>query len=229
MVMDPIAERLDAIRRRIEAAAGRAGRDPADIRLVAVSKTRTVDEIRAAVAAGLHEFGENRAQELRDKSPFFGTDVIWHFIGRLQTNKVKYVVPGAALVHSLDRIDLAHELDRRAAATAAPVAVLVEVNTSGESSKAGVSPAELHGFLDALRAFTRLRVQGLMTMAAPGDPAAARTSFRALRRLRDDLRRLPGFDGLVDLSMGMSDDFEIAIEEGATIVRIGTAIFGPRQ
>lgn len=227
--MDSVAERVRIVRQRIEAAARRAGRDPGAVRLLAVSKTQPVEAIAAAIAAGVREFGENRAQEFRAKVPLVGQDVTWHFIGRLQTNKVKYVIPGAALIHSLDRLALAAELERRAEQAGVEVNALVEVNTSGEASKGGVSPAELPGFVSALTEFGRIRVRGLMTIAAPGDPLAARASFRRLRELRDALREAPGGAELTELSMGMSDDFEIAVEEGATIVRIGTAIFGPRR
>lgn len=227
--MNPVAERLDVVRQRIVAAARRGGRDPAEVRLVAVSKTRPVDEISLAMEAGQREFGENRAQEFRDKIRLLGPEVIWHFLGRLQTNKVKYVVPGACLIHSLDRLDLAAELNLRAEKAGTEVAALVEVNTSGEATKGGVAPQRLAEFTTSLAAFPRVRVRGLMTMAAPGDQAAARESFRTLRELRDRLRAAPGGVDVSELSMGMSDDFEIAIEEGATIVRIGTAIFGPRE
>lgn len=223
-----IAARLTAVRERIAAAAMRAGRQVSDVTLVAVSKTQPVAAIAAARAAGARAFGENRAQELRDKLSAI-TDVEWHFIGRLQTNKVKYVVPGASLVHSLDRLELAAELDRRAAQAGVTVAALVEVNTSDETSKAGVAPAALRGFLAGLQGFTNLHVQGLMTMAAPDDPVRARASFRQLRQLRDELRGTPAGADLRELSMGMSDDFEIAVEEGATIVRVGSAIFGARR
>jgi pyridoxal phosphate enzyme (YggS family) len=141
-----IAARLAAVRERIAAAAARAGRRAEEIKLVAVSKTQPVDMIAAAVAAGAREFGENKAQELRDKMPQFGPEINWHFIGRLQTNKVKYVVPGACLIHSLDRLDLASALDRHAERAGAAVAALIEVNTSGEASKAGLLPAELPDF-----------------------------------------------------------------------------------
>lgn len=224
-----IAARLTAVRERIAAAAARAGRRAEAIRLVAVSKTQPVDMIAAAVAAGAREFGENKAQELRDKMPQFAPGISWHFIGRLQTNKIKYVVPGACLIHSLDRLDLATGIDQHAERAGRVVAVLIEVNTSGEESKAGLSPAELPDFLARLSAYEHLRVQGLMTMAAPGDQERARESFRLLRRLRDELHATPSGAGLVELSMGMSGDYEIAVEEGATIVRVGTAIFGARR
>lgn len=226
--MDSVTERLASVRERIAAAARAAGRDPVEVRLVAVSKTQPPLAIAAAVAAGATEFGENRAQELRDKAPQFGPNVVWHFIGRLQTNKVKYVVPGAALIHSLDRHDLAAEIDRRAARASLRQPVLIEVNTSGEASKGGVGPADLEAFAASLAEFANIEPRGLMTMAAPGDPVAARAAFRRLRELRDQLRA-GGTGEWPELSMGMSDDFELAIAEGATIVRIGTAIFGSRH
>jgi pyridoxal phosphate enzyme (YggS family) len=221
-----VAERLGAVRAKIAAAAARAGRPPEGVRLLAVSKTKPEALIRAAYAAGQRDFGENYVQELVAKAPALADlpDLRWHVIGPLQRNKVKQVVPVAALVHTVDRAELASELDKRAAAAGRVVAVLLEVNVSGEASKAGCSPDAAHRLADAVRALPHLRLAGLMTIPPDsGEREQARPFFAALRELRG---RLGG--DLAELSMGMSQDFEIAIEEGATIVRVGTAIFGAR-
>jgi len=216
-----IAARLSEVRARIAAACAKAGRDPAGVTLIAVSKLQPPEAIREAWAAGQRDFGENYAQELRDKMKALADlpAIRWHAIGHLQTNKVKYVA-GKALVHTIDRADLARELVRRGGGSAA---CLVEVNVADEPQKSGVSPSALHVLLGELRAIEGLEVRGLMCIPPEADdPEEARRWFRALRELRD--RHLPGGA----LSMGMSHDFEVAIEEGATFVRVGTAIFGPR-
>jgi pyridoxal phosphate enzyme (YggS family) len=228
-----LAANLAAVRARLARAARRAGRDPGDVLLCAVSKTQPPAAIRAAHAAGQRCFAENYAQELRDKAAELGdlADLTWHFIGPLQRNKVKYVVGTAALVQSVDSVRLLEELGRRAAQAGAPLPCLVEVNIAGEATKSGVAPAELPALLDAFAAQPALSCLGLMTMPPfADDPEAARPHFRALRALRDReaARPRPRVD-LRHLSMGMSQDFEVAIEEGATIVRVGTAIFGARS
>jgi len=218
-----IAERLSGIRARIDAAARAAGREPAEVTLVAVSKLQPVEAIREAYAAGQRDFGENYAQELRDKLAALAElpGLRWHAIGRLQTNKAKYVAGKVALVQTVDRVELGRELARRAGPSG--LDALVEVNVGGEAQKHGVPPAELPGRLSELRAVDGLRLRGLMCIPPVVDDAeAARPHFRLLRRLRDEL--VPG--GL--LSMGISADFEAAIAEGATHVRVGTAIFGAR-
>ena len=213
------AERLAAVRVRIAAAARRVDRDPASIRLVAVSKTQSVDAVRAAVAAGQMLFGENRAQELVQKADAIAAE--WHFIGHLQTNKVRQVVGRATLIHGVDSIPLAEEIARRKGPP-----VLVQVNTSGEGSKSGVDPADAIRFCSDVAAICELR--GLMTIPAPTeDPEGSRSAFRVLRELAAE-GRAKGL-GTHELSMGMSDDFEVAIEEGATLVRLGTVLFGPRS
>ncbi len=218
-----VATRLDAIRAQVEAAARGAGRDPASVTLIAVSKLQPAEAIREAYAAGQRDFGENYAQELRDKLAALADldGIRWHAIGPLQTNKAKYVAGRVTLVQTLDRVELARELVRRAGPGG--VDALVEVNVAGEAQKHGVLPAELPSRLAELRAVDGLRVRGLMCIPpAAEDPEASRPYFSRLRALRDE--RLPG--GL--LSMGMSADFSIAIAEGATHVRVGTAIFGAR-
>ncbi|HEY3365595.1 MAG TPA: YggS family pyridoxal phosphate-dependent enzyme [Symbiobacteriaceae bacterium] len=226
--MSNILSNVEWIRSRVADAARRAGRDPTDVTIIAVSKTRTVAEIREVLAAGITQFGENRVQELQEKWPVI--TATWHLIGSLQTNKVKLALEMADLIHSLDRDSLAEELAKQAERRGAPCRALVEVNVSGEDSKAGISPAELPGFLRRISERGHILVEGLMTMAPlSDDPEAARPHFRRLRQLADQLRgeNLSGVN-LHHLSMGMSGDFEVAIEEGATLVRIGTAIFGAR-
>ena len=213
------AERLAAVQARIGAAARRANRDAASIRLVAVSKTQSVEAVREAVAAGQVLFGENRAQELVQKADAVPAE--WHFIGHLQTNKVRQVVGRATLIHGVDSLALAEEVARRKGPP-----VLVQVNTSGEASKAGVDPADAIRFCSEIAAICELR--GLMTIPAPTeDPERSRSAFRVLSELAAE-GRAKGL-GTHELSMGMSDDFEVAIEEGATLVRLGTILFGPRS
>lgn len=228
-----IAERVAAVRERIAAAAARAGRDPGAVTLVAVSKSVPVAAMREAYAAGIRHFGENRAQEARDKFPAFGDDVHWHFVGRLQTNKVKYIVRHCHLLHSLDRVALAQEVDRRASRCGRVLPCLVEVNVAGEATKAGLPPEKVIPFLQQVAGRPGLRVVGLMTVAPRADnPEEMRPVFRRLRQLLEEAaercRGLPGIE-MRHLSMGMTDDFEVAVEEGATIVRIGRAIFGERE
>ena len=222
-----IAARLADVRRQIEQAAANAGR-PGGVRLLAVSKTKPADAIRAAYAAGQREFGENYAQELAQKAEALRDldGIVWHFIGRLQRNKAKQVVQVAQAVHTVDRAELAAELGKRAAAAGVMVRVLVEVNVSGEASKGGCAPADLGAVLAAVRAAPSLTAVGLMTIPPDtDDPNEARPFFAALRRLRDEHG---GAAALPELSMGMTHDFPVAIEEGSTIVRVGTAIFGAR-
>jgi PLP dependent protein len=223
-----IAARLGDVRRQIEEAAARAGR-PGGVRLLAVSKTKPPEAIRAAYAAGQRDFGENYAQELAQKAAALGDldGIVWHFIGRLQRNKAKQVVEVARSVHTVDRVELAEELGKRAAARGVSVDVLIEVSVSGEAQKGGCAPEDLGRVLDAVRKAPSLRAVGLMTIP-PETPDAegARPTFAALRALRD---RHGGASELPELSMGMTHDFRVAIEEGSTIVRVGTAIFGARQ
>ncbi|RMH39467.1 MAG: YggS family pyridoxal phosphate-dependent enzyme [Deltaproteobacteria bacterium] len=217
-----MAARLAAVRARIAEAAGRAGRDPSEVRIVGVTKRHPAAVVDAAFAAGLRDAGENYAQELARKraDAACGAQVRWHFIGRLQTNKVKLVAGAVDLIHAVDSDRLAREIDRRAAA---PQRVLVAVNVAGEASKSGVAPADLPRLIDAIADLPRVDCAGLMTMPPlAADPEANRRHFAALRDLRD--RHLPGGE----LSMGTTGDYPVAVEEGATLVRIGTALFGPR-
>jgi pyridoxal phosphate enzyme (YggS family) len=213
-----VAAAVAGVRERIAAACSRAGRDPASVRLVAVSKTKPVELLRAAQAAGQSIFGENYAQDLREKADAL-PGVEWHFIGALQTNKAKLVVGRAALIHTCDRLALAQELSKRAQSAGLMQPVLLEVNVGREPQKAGALPEDVPALLEKIRALPSLAPLGLMCIPpAEGDP---RAHFRSLRRLGQEL-------GLPELSMGMSADYEIAIEEGATLVRVGTAIFGER-
>jgi PLP dependent protein len=197
------------------------------VRIVAVTKTHGPEAVRAAVAAGLRDVGENRVQEAMEKQDALaGVRVDWHLIGTLQRNKARHAVGRFAVIHSVDRLDLAAELDRRAA-EGSRQAVLVQVNCSDEPQKGGVEPGSVPALLEALGGFTRLEVRGLMTMSAlTDDVAEQRRAFRRLRELRDageqSGHRLP------ELSMGMSGDFPVAVEEGATMIRIGTLLFGER-
>jgi pyridoxal phosphate enzyme (YggS family) len=215
-----IATSLRGVRERIDRACDRAKRDPASVRLVAVSKVQPIEAIREALEAGQRDFGENYAQELREKADAIGSSVEWHFLGALQTNKVKMIVGRVALLHTCDRPSLAQELNKRAASLGVVQRVLVEVNLAREPQKGGIAPADLPAFVATLRKLPSLRCEGLMCI--PPAEEEARLHFRRLRELRDELGVLP------ELSMGMSADYETAIEEGATIVRVGTAIFGER-
>ncbi len=225
-----IAEALSSVRARMDAAARGAGRDPASVKLVAVSKTKTVAAIREAYAAGQRAFGESYAQELDEKANALADlkDLEWHFIGHLQSNKAKYVARVAHLVHAVHSRDLAAELGKRAASAGrAPLSVLVEVKLSEEATKHGAAPSELGELLDAIEKDERLRLRWLMTMPPldASDLDVAKRVFEELAALR---MRHGGPSRLPELSMGMTHDFETAIACGATIVRVGTAIFGER-
>ncbi|CAB3930922.1 YggS family pyridoxal phosphate-dependent enzyme [Achromobacter insolitus] len=231
--VDTMAGRLAQIQQRIASACERAGRSPDSVTLLPVSKTFGEDAIREAMALGLTRYGENKTQEIRRKATALaGLGLQWVLIGHLQTNKARDAARDAAEVQSLDRVELAEALHRRLTNEGRTLDVLVQVKTSSEPSKYGMDPADVAGFLRRVATdFPTLRVQGLMTLAVNSpDPAEVRACFRALRELRDRLRQenLPGVS-LDRLSMGMSGDFELAIEEGSTEVRIGSAIFGARH
>ncbi len=227
--LDVIAFNLRAVRERIAAAARRVKRDPEGVTLLAVTKGVDTDSIATAIAAGVGDLGENRVQEAAGKIPLL-PPARWHLVGRLQTNKAKRALELFGLIHSLDRPSLAEELSRRAGERGRGVEVLVEVNVAGEAQKGGVALADAVDFVRYAAALPGIGIQGLMTVAPlVADPQETRPVFRALRGLADRLRRLaiPGVE-MRYLSMGMSNDFEVAVEEGADLVRIGTAIFGPR-
>jgi pyridoxal phosphate enzyme (YggS family) len=225
-----VAANLAAVRERIALAAARAGRSPERILLVGVSKTVDVERIRQAIAAGLPALGENRVQEARAKIEALGRPVPWHLVGRLQSNKAREAVRLFDLIHSLDRLALAGELHRHAKAAGKVVDVLVQVNIGGEEAKGGAAPAELKALLEQIAPLEGIRARGLMAIPPwAGDAEESRRWFRQLRELRDAAAEwgIAGVE-MEHLSMGMSGDFEVAIEEGATIVRIGTAVFGER-
>ncbi len=220
--MSGLAERLAEVRERMAAACARVGRAPGSVTLVAVSKLKPAALIREAYAAGQRDFGENYAQELRDKAAELADlkELRWHAIGPLQTNKVKYVAKAAHAYHALERLEVAEELSRRR--LEAPLPCHVEVNVGGEASKSGLAPERVEDFLKAVRGLPGLRIDGLMSLPPPtDDEQVARGYFRALRQLAER-------HGLPGLSMGTTHDYELAIEEGATLVRVGTAIFGER-
>jgi PLP dependent protein len=227
-----ITRNLAAVRARITRAAERAGRDPDEVRLLPISKTVEEPRLRMAIAAGCRTFGENKVQEARRKSEALADagQLEWVIVGHLQTNKAKYVARFACELQALDSVRLAEALERRLELEDRELDVLVQVNTSGEPSKFGLPPAEVATFLAELPRFPRLRVRGLMTLAIlSGDAERVRGCFARLRTLRDRLREdAPVGVTLDELSMGMSGDYEIAVEEGATVVRVGQAIFGAR-
>jgi pyridoxal phosphate enzyme (YggS family) len=226
--MSPIAHNLKAVHAAIAAAAHRAGRDPAAVRLVAVSKTVDLERLRAAIAAGQNLFGENYLQEAKAKIEALGVGISWHLVGHLQTKKAKGAVELFDLIHAVDRLKLARALETAAARRGQVQDILIQVNQGGEATKSGVAPDAAPELLHEVARLPHLRVLGLMTMPPWfHDPEAVRPYFRALRELRDQLRDLSGLP-LPELSMGMSGDYEVAVEEGATLVRVGTAIFGAR-
>jgi pyridoxal phosphate enzyme (YggS family) len=221
-----VASRYEAVRRQVADAADLVGRSWEEVTIVGVTKTVGIDDIRAALAAGISDFGENRVQEFLGKYGLFPT-ASWHFIGSLQTNKVKDVVGRACLIHSVDSLHLLDEIGRRAQAAGVVQPVLLQVNVSGEGSKHGFECCDVREALIEASHLPNVAVRGLMTMAPLGRPEDARWVFRELRELRDSLREMPlnGVE-LNELSMGMSNDFRVAVEEGSTIVRVGRAIFG---
>ncbi|MCY4615082.1 MAG: YggS family pyridoxal phosphate-dependent enzyme [Chloroflexi bacterium] len=226
-----IATRLEAVRERVAAACERAGRDPAGVTTVGVTKTHPVDAVEEALAAGQVDLGENRAQELvpkAEQAADMGLVPRWHFIGGLQRNKVRQVLPHIAVLHSLDSLRLATEIEKRAEQGRSPnpdvpLPCYLEVNVGGEDSKQGVAPGEVAELLRATAELRHVDVAGLMTVAPQvDDPELVRPVFRELRELAEA-------HGLAELSMGMTEDYEVAIEEGATVVRLGRVIFGPRR
>lgn len=223
-----IADNLATIRGRIEAACARAGRDPGSVTLMAVSKNQPPDRVQAAADLGLTLFGENRVQEARVKIPQCPAKLCWHMIGHLQSNKCRDAVPLFEMIQSVDSLALAQEVAKVAEKRAKQMPVLLEVNVAGESSKFGWNPDRLLAEFESANALARLEIHGLMTVAPYSvDPERVRPVFRRLRELRDRCAEILGAP-LPVLSMGMSGDLEVAIEEGATLVRIGTALFGAR-
>lgn len=220
--------RLERIREGMARAAERSGRDPAGVLLVAVSKSHPPEAVQQAAALGVTVFGENRVQEARAKIPLCPSHLRWHLIGHLQSNKARDAVRGFEMIHSVDSLRLARELQDQAAKQARTLRILLEVNIAGESSKFGYPPDRVLAELEELNVLSRLEIHGLMTMPPwTPEPEKARPTFRRLRELRQQCEDRLGAP-LAHLSMGMSGDYEVAIEEGATIVRIGTALFGER-
>ncbi|HXY35088.1 MAG TPA: YggS family pyridoxal phosphate-dependent enzyme [Planctomycetaceae bacterium] len=221
-----IAENLTRIRARIDAACRRAARSSADVRLVAVTKSARLEWIEALVARGVHDLGESRPQQLLERAEQIAAPVRWHLIGHLQRNKVRKVLPVAAWLHSVDSLALATRIDGIATELGLRSRLLLEVNVSGEASKNGFTPAQLQANWAALCGLSHLEIGGLMTMAPFSEkPEESRPTFRGLRQLRDHLAASPGARQLAELSMGMSGDFETAVEEGATMIRVGTILF----
>jgi pyridoxal phosphate enzyme (YggS family) len=221
---------IERIRNRIAEAASRSGRNVSNIRLMAVTKTVDDDRIMAAIGAGVNIIGESYVQEAKRKIEKMGRPIEWHMIGYLQSNKAKYAVRLFDMIHSVDRMDLAAELDRRAGMTGCRMNILIEVNTSGEKTKSGVHHREAMQLIKEVAPLENLSIRGLMTMPPWfDDPEDARPYFATLRALRDRAmeEQISGVE-MVELSMGMSGDFEVAVEEGATIVRVGRSIFGER-
>jgi len=224
-----IAHNLAQVRRRIADAAQRAGRSPEEVTLVAVTKTLPPEIIRLAYEAGQRDFGENRIEELEEKMPHLPSDIRWHMVGHIQSRKARRVVGRCYLIHSVDSIKLAQRLNRYVGESGEPLSVLLEVNVGREESKYGFLPERVIDAAATIVALPRLQVEGVMTMAPiVADPEDARPIFCALRELRHHLIRQTFQAEWRHLSMGMTDDFEVAVEEGATIVRIGRAIFGER-
>ncbi|MEO6741303.1 MAG: YggS family pyridoxal phosphate-dependent enzyme [Chthoniobacteraceae bacterium] len=227
---DPSIEgRLAAVQNEIAVAAARAGREAGDVTLIAVSKTHPPESVSAVLDAGQCIFGESRVQEARAKIPLVPGRARWHFIGHLQRNKIRHALPLFELFHGVDSIEIAGDIERIAAEDGALPRVLLEVNVAGEASKFGFSPEKIRGQIEELLSFRRLTIEGLMCIPPPQPRAEmARKFFVTLRELRDQLEREFRIS-LPQLSMGMSGDFAVAIEEGATLVRVGTAIFGERS
>ncbi len=223
-----LAANLDSIQKRIAAACGRAGRGPDSVTLLAVTKTQPPEVVSAAAKLGLVLFGENKVQEAKGKIPLCPGNLRWHFIGHLQSNKCRDAVELFKMIQSVDSLPLAQEINKRAEQAARTMPVLMEVNVAGEASKFGYRPEQLLAELKELNALPRIEIHGLMTVPPyVTEPEKARPHFRRLRELKERAEAVLGAP-LPHLSMGMSGDFEIAIEEGATMVRIGTELFGPR-
>jgi pyridoxal phosphate enzyme (YggS family) len=227
-----IAENVRYVRERIERACERSGKNPQSVRLIAITKTFDAAKVRGAVESGISDIGENFVQELLEKREATNNPAIrWHFVGHLQSNKVKFIADFVHLIHSVDRPSVAEEINKRGAKIGRVVEALVEVNTTGEQTKFGVKPEETVEFIRSIAHLRNLRIKGLMTIGPfLPNPEDSRPAFRTLRALSDEVRKeeIENVE-MTDLSMGMTHDFEVAIEEGATMVRLGTAIFGPRK
>ncbi len=225
-----LKENLAAVEQKIQAACARAGRSRNEVTLIAVSKTKPVEMLAEVYDAGIRDFGENKPQELRDKHPQLPGDIRWHMIGHLQRNKIKYIIDKVCMIHSVDSVRLAQAIDEAAGKLGIVMPVLVEVNVAGEESKDGIRPEETEDFVREISVLPNIRVEGLMTIAPyTENPEENRPYFRKLSKLCVDIKE-KNIDNvsMCSLSMGMTGDYEIAIEEGATMVRVGTGIFGER-
>ena len=226
-----VKENLQKVERRIEEACKRAGRSRDEVTLIAVSKTKPVEMIREAMDGGIEDFGENKVQEMCGKMEEIKEPLRWHLIGHLQRNKVKYVVGKAFLIHSVDSLRLAEEIQKEAEKKNVVCPILVEINIGEEESKSGIKKEEAIELVKQISALSRVRIKGLMCVPpATPDPENSRGYFRRMKQLREEIQKLelPGVE-MKELSMGMTGDFEVAVEEGATYVRVGTAIFGERN
>uniref|UniRef100_A0A7V4KF86 Pyridoxal phosphate homeostasis protein n=1 Tax=Fervidobacterium pennivorans TaxID=93466 RepID=A0A7V4KF86_FERPE len=225
---EELRKNYDTVLNNIRIHAEKVGRSCNEIKLVAVTKTQPIEVLNLALSVGIKVFGENYAQELRDKAKVLqNLGVEWHFIGRIQTNKVKYIVPVAKLIHSVYRLEELEEIDKVAKKLDKTQLVLLEVNVSGEGTKAGLQAEQVRNFLIQASKYTNVKIVGLMTMAPYIEPEMTRPYFKKLKALRDELKS--DFPDVVELSMGMTNDYTVAVEEGSTIVRIGTALFGERK
>ncbi len=224
-----VKDQLQYVNERIAAACSRSGRNPGDVTIVAVTKTLPPEVINEAIDAGLTRIGENRVQEYLDKKPSLLPHT-FHMIGALQRNKVRHIIDSVSLIHSVDSLDLVEEIEKRAAAAGRKIEVLLEVNTSGEASKHGVAPIEVQSLANDIVNLPHVSLRGLMTVAEfAGNPEDVRPSFRMLRAMRGELQKKYPSERITELSMGMTNDYVVAIEEGATLVRLGTALFGMRN
>ncbi len=226
-----IRERLEKVQNSISEAVKASGRDDKDVTLIAVSKTKPVEMIKEVYDAGIRDFGENKVQEIIDKYPKLPSDIRWHLIGHLQTNKVKYIIDKVCMIHSVDSLKLAQEISRQAIKHNVTADILIEVNVAGEDTKFGVKPEDTLSLCEEISALANVRIRGLMTVAPfVDDPEENRAVFCTLRQLFVDIDAKNIDNVCMDcLSMGMSNDYTVAIEEGATFVRVGTSIFGQRD
>lgn len=230
MRQEEITQNLQEVRRRIQRACERAGRDPGEVTLIAVSKTKPLADLQAAYGAGARDFGENKVQEILEKAPAMPEDARFHMIGHLQRNKVRQVLPHAVLIHSVDSVRLAQQIQQEAERLDRTADILLEVNVAGEESKFGFSPEETEEAVKTISRFPQLRIRGLMTIAPfVDDPEENRGIFQKLYQLSVDIKK-KNIDNVTMnvLSMGMTGDYEVAVEEGATMIRVGTGIFGAR-
>lgn len=227
-----VCDNIEQVQKRIIDAANKCGRNPSDIKLIAVTKTKPVEALKEAYRCGMTDFGENRPQELAAKYPEFAdTEVKWHLIGQLQKNKVKYIIDKTELIHSVDSFELALEINKRAAAVGKVQNILIQINVSGEESKSGISPSAAEDLCRKISELKNIKIKGLMTISVRGyDYEQNKKVFLCLGQLAEQLKRAKIDNAEFDeLSMGMTNDFEAAIEAGSTMIRVGTAIFGKRD